>query len=63
MDKEGTMTEYEEARWIALMDCMSIISEQADKNKVDFDGLQFNHPAMVHYIDEVSDQVYRALNK
>jgi hypothetical protein len=56
------MTEYQEARWIALMDCVYLISEQADKINTDFDKIQFNHPAILHYIDEPSDQVVRVLS-
>lgn len=55
------MSEYEQARWIALMDCVNLIHDGAVKNKVPFEHVQFNHPAMMHYVDEISDHVARSL--
>lgn len=60
---KNQMTDYEQSRWIALMDCVALISDTADKNKVSFENIQFNHPAMMHYVDEISDHVARVLKQ
>lgn len=57
------MSEYEQARWIALMDCVALIGDAAEKNQVPFEQVQFNHPAMMHYVDEISDHVARSLKQ
>lgn len=57
------MTEYEQARWVALMDCVSLIGEAADKSNIPFESVQFNHPAMMHYVDEISDHVARTIKQ
>jgi hypothetical protein len=55
------LSEYETARWVALMDCVALIGDTADKTNTPFDQIQFNHPAMMRYVDEISDQVARNL--
>lgn len=57
------MTEYEQARWIALMECVAIIGDTAEKKQVPFEQIQFNHPAIMHYVDEISDHVARTLKE
>lgn len=57
-----TLTNYQKARWIALMECVSIIDEVAEKKNIPLENIQFNHPAMVHYVDEVSDHIAKMLN-
>lgn len=57
------MNNYQQSRWIALMECVSLIEEAAQKKQVPFEKVQFNHPAMMHYVDEISDHVARILSK
>ena len=51
------MTLYEESRWLALMECVDLIGDTAEKSGINFETLQLNHPAMMHYVDETSGQI------
>lgn len=58
----NSLNSYQKARWIALMECITIIDEVAEKKQIPVDQIQYNHPAMMHYVDEVSDHIQKMID-
>ena len=51
------MTEYEIARWSALMLGIEKISDMAEAKHLDFNTTRIDQPALDRFVDEISDDV------
>lgn len=54
-------SEYELARWAALVYGVNVIADMAEDMKQDFDKVCIDHPALSKYVDEISDDILHAI--
>ena len=55
------LTDYEIARWSALIIGIDKIADMAEAKHLDFDTIHIDQPALDKYVDEISDDVLFAM--
>ena len=55
------MTQYEVSRWLALLDAVNIVADNAEKNGMHFSEMQIKQTAIETYVDSTCTTILKAI--